>query len=251
MQPVVRILVTRPEPDATELAARLARDGHQAICAPLLTVEAVPGWRLPVAVPQALLATSRHALALLARHDDAAALLGIPVFTVGNATAAAARELGWAKIVAATGTAQDLIAVVAAGCDPRSGPLLHARGADITVDLAAALTPLGFTVYAPVLYGTHPVSTMPLAMQVGLGANALDAAILLSAKTARTYAALLTAAGLWHTTRNLAHYCLSEVVAEVLNSLGPCTVKVPETPDLEQLIAVVNRDAAQFRLELK
>ena len=70
---VMRLLVTRPEPDATRQAERLAARGHEPVLAPLLAHRAgnrnVP---LELDGAQALIVTSRNALRALASHRDLA-----------------------------------------------------------------------------------------------------------------------------------------------------------------------------------
>jgi len=95
------ILVLRPEPEAGETARRLGDLGLEAIAAPLFTVEPV-AWEPPdPARFDGLLLTSANAV----RHggDQLGKLRGLPVHAVGEATAAAARDAGFA--IATSGNA--------------------------------------------------------------------------------------------------------------------------------------------------
>ncbi len=60
---LMRLLVTRPEPDASREADKLAARGHEAVLAPLLVIEFVADVALPLEGAQALIVTSRNALA--------------------------------------------------------------------------------------------------------------------------------------------------------------------------------------------
>lgn len=95
------ILVLRPEPGAGETARRLRDRGLEAIATPLFAIEPV-AWEAPdPASFDALLLTSANAV----RHggDQLVRLRGLPVHAVGQASAAAARDAGFA--IASTGDA--------------------------------------------------------------------------------------------------------------------------------------------------
>ena len=92
----MRLLVTRPEPDANRQAEALAKRGHDPVLAPLLTIEFLNGVPLELAGAQALIVTSRNALRPLALHPDLDVALQLPLFAVGEATARAAAQLGFA-----------------------------------------------------------------------------------------------------------------------------------------------------------
>src|SRR5258708_37900290 len=85
---------------------------------------------------QALLFTSangaRAGAAATARRD-------IPVFAVGDATAATARKLGFAEVASAGGAVDDLAALVEGRLDPAHGTLLHAAGSALAGDLGTRL----------------------------------------------------------------------------------------------------------------
>ena len=91
----MRVLVTRPEPDATRQAERLAARGHEPVLAPLLAIESATDTPPELEGAQALIVTSRNALRALASHPDLATALQLPLFAVGEATAKAATDLGF------------------------------------------------------------------------------------------------------------------------------------------------------------
>ncbi len=93
-EPACRVLVLRPMPGNTETVRRLAALGVAAISAPLFAVEPV-AWVPPrLADIDALLLTSANAV----RHAGGAlaSFSTVPVWCVGEATAAAARGAGLA-----------------------------------------------------------------------------------------------------------------------------------------------------------
>ena len=154
----MRILVTRPEPDASRQADKLAAHGHAAVLAPLLAIEPVADVPLQLECAQALLVTSRNALRALAAHRELAEALALRLFAVGEATAHEAQGLGFADVTAGPGTGAALAKWVSAELLPGNGPLVHLAGETLAFDLKAALASQGFVVRQPVLYRAVPRS---------------------------------------------------------------------------------------------
>jgi uroporphyrinogen-III synthase len=96
-----RLLVLRPEPGASATVSRASERGLEAVAIPLFEVGPLE-WHAPDITPfDALLLTSANAV----RHggEELSKVRGVPAYAVGEATAEAAREAGFA--VAATGFA--------------------------------------------------------------------------------------------------------------------------------------------------
>jgi uroporphyrinogen-III synthase len=146
----VKVWVTRAEPGAGETAKRLVELGHEPLVAPLLTVQPLD------AVPDltdvgALAFTSANGVrafaALSARRD-------LPVFAVGAATAAVARQLGFADIQAGPSDVAGLAACIIAGRDRFQGVVLHGAAAEPAGDLAGPLQAAGLAIRTSPLYQT-------------------------------------------------------------------------------------------------
>ncbi len=116
------LAVLRPEPGNAATAARIAALGLVAIRLPLFAVRALD-WKAPdPAAYDALLLTSANAV----RHggDALVTLWPLPVFAVGEATAAAARARGFTVAATGDGGAE---AIVARAAGRR---LLHLTGSE-------------------------------------------------------------------------------------------------------------------------
>src|SRR5450432_3147329 len=133
----MRLLVTRPQPDAERTAAVLRAAGHQVDLAALLRIELIADVELGRGPWSALVVTSTNALRALESHPRRAALLVLPLFAVGRRTAAAARAAGFLDVTAAGGNVQDLVESLRQhqGADP----LLYLAGQDRSHDLAGDL----------------------------------------------------------------------------------------------------------------
>src|SRR6185503_6927121 len=102
------VLVTRPLPDGETTAADLRARGFAAITAPMLRFEPF-GFRDDEDVAYgAVLVTSANALRAVETGIAASRLLKLPLFAVGERTAAAARAVGFAEVVVGEGDAEAL-----------------------------------------------------------------------------------------------------------------------------------------------
>lgn len=236
----MRLLVTRPEPDAGREAEALAARGHEAVLAPLLKIEFTRDVPLDFAGVQALIVTSRNALRARRELPDARKL---PLFAVGEATARAARDIGFANVTTGPGTAEELAELIAATLEPKHGPLVHLAGETLAFDLKSRLEAKGFTLRQPVLYRARPAEQLPAQALSLLKSGKVDGAILLSPLTARTFALLIDKHGVVTQGRRLVCYCLSQAVAEVLSLLG-FEVRVAARPREEEVLALVDSEAA-------
>ena len=84
----MRLLVTRPEPDATALRAQLIAQGHEVLVEPLITIRFDNADPIELDGVQALIATSRNGLRALASSPAIEQARSLPLFAVGPGTAA-------------------------------------------------------------------------------------------------------------------------------------------------------------------
>lgn len=89
----MKLLILRPEPGASETAARAREMGLDPVVAPLFVIRPIGGPAEAAADYDAVLITSANG----ARHAPAG-LTALPCFAVGERTAAAAREAGFADV---------------------------------------------------------------------------------------------------------------------------------------------------------
>jgi uroporphyrinogen-III synthase len=239
----MRLLVTRPEPDASREAEALTRRGHEPVLAPLLTIKFMTSVPVQLDGAQALLVTSRNALRALAAHPRRDAALTLPLFAVGEATAREAQALGFTDVTIGLGTGAELAELVLSEAKPEQGPLVHLAGDTLAFDLKRALEAGGLSVRQPVLYRAVPAASLPEEASRLLKAGRLDGAILMSPRTAKTFAALLSEAGALTEAKSLVCYCLSQAVAEAVAALG-LAVRVAPRPREEDVLALLDSEAA-------
>src|SRR5512140_2826931 len=102
------VLVTRQHPEDATTATSLRARGFEVLRAPMLRFEPVAFNDDEDARYGAVIVTSANALRGLAPHLAASRLLKLPLFAVGEHTAAAARGAGFENVTRANGDAGGL-----------------------------------------------------------------------------------------------------------------------------------------------
>ncbi|NKB48061.1 MAG: uroporphyrinogen-III synthase [Alphaproteobacteria bacterium] len=235
----MRVLLTRPRPDSEETARLLAAQNIETVIAPLIEISDIPGAAPDLEDVQALLVTSANGARALAR---ATARRDLPLFAVGDASAAAAAESGFSKVTSANGDVAALAAVVRDQLSPENGALFHAAGSVVAGDLAGDLTAAGFEVRRAQLYSAQTAGRLPEVARRALNDSAVDAALFYSPRTAAQFAKLVESAGLAANCQHLIAVCLSATVAETLTSLPFYGVRVAATANQAALFAALTRD---------
>lgn len=243
----MHLLVTRPEPEASAFAARLAGLGVGATLAPCLVVEPCAPRRLDVDRATVVIATSRNALTALATHPDFAALTSLALVVVGPGTAKAARSLGFGRIVEGPGSAAELAPVIARAAD---GPVLVLRGETVAFDLGGALAEQGIAAREIVVYRTQPAQALPGAARTALEGGVADGVVLMSPATAKVFTKIVQGADLTSALARLTYFCLSTAVAEVVAAPVAAEVLVARKPNLEEMLALIARRASQSPAKL-
>jgi uroporphyrinogen-III synthase/predicted nucleic acid-binding Zn-ribbon protein len=241
----MRILVTRPEPEARRFAAQLKEHGVDAVVAPLMSIERDEAPLPPLDGAQALVFTSANAVRAYAAK---AGRSDLPVYAVGEATAAAARIAGYAKVVSAGSDAEGLAALLAGRIDPAKGPLFHPTGADQAGDLAGTLRARGFELQQAVLYRAAAATELPATARAALENGDVAGVALFSPRSAEIFVALATAAGLGATLAALDAFCLSRAVATALEGKAAWrAIRVAARPNAEALIALIRAERTEER----
>jgi uroporphyrinogen-III synthase len=235
----VRLLLTRPEPDAQRTAAALRRHGHAVIIAPLMRIESLSDAEIGVGPWSAILITSANAAYAVAAHPRKNALARLPVFAVGDRSAQAMRDSGFADVSSADGGVGDLARVVSERMPPGSS-LLYLAGAERSGDLAAKLGSRNFTVQTIVVYRAVAAARLPLAATDAL-AQSVDGVLHFSRRTAEAYVSAARSGGLLENALKPAHFCLSAQIAEPLAEAGASTIHVAQRPVEAALIELLHQ----------
>lgn len=239
------ILVTRPAPDNERTAATLRARGHDVLLAPMLRFEPVAFHLGPDSKLSAVIVTSANALRALADHPERPRLLALPVFAVGERTAQAAREAGFADVMAAGGDANSLRELVLSQARARhlrkSRSLLYLAASDRARDLGDDLGARGFDVATVIAYRMAMIDDLPAEASAAFAAGTIEAVLHYSARSARAFLAAIRLAGVEISALGLPQCCISEAVATVLRDGGATQVAVAHAPDEDAVIEALAR----------
>lgn len=175
----VPVLILRPQPGADETAARARALGLSPVVAPLFAVRALSWSPPPAAEFDAIMLTSANA----ARRAGAglAAFLGLPCYAVGEATAAAASDAGFADVRVGP---EDGVALLMAMEADGVARALHPCGAD-----HITLEPARMRISRLPVYEAGAVEALPAGARPALAGDAV--ALLHSARAATLFGALV------------------------------------------------------------
>ena len=229
----MRLLITRPEPDATRSAQALRARGHEALVAPLLAMQTI---ETDIAGSyNAVLMTSANAARALSAHPRAGKFTQLPAFTVGARSAGAARAAGFSEVVSANGALADLVTLVAARFAGSSARLLYLAGEERAGDLGGELAVYGIAVETVAIYRTVAAGRLSAELVQALSNGRLDGALHYSRRSVTTLLRLAEP-NVLNALLNLAHYCLSREVAAPLRAAGAVRISVASRPDEAALI---------------
>lgn len=236
-RPAIRALITRPRNEAAALAARLAERGIAAVIEPMIEI-VENGAPLPdLAGVQAVLCTSANGVRALARSSGER---GVTLLAVGDATARAARDAGFAEIASAGGNVDDLAALAVRRLRPAGGRLLHVAGSDVAGDLAAVLGAAGFAVERAVLYEARAATALSPETARLIAGGAIGLALFFSPRSAAIFAALVQAAGVAHGLAAAASVAISAAADAALDALPFGARAVAAAPTQAALLACVD-----------
>lgn len=235
----MRVVVTRPR-DAGERTARAVRAlGHDVLVAPMMALEPIVtdlggAW-------SAAVITSANATVAIAENPALPILKKLPLFAVGRRSAEAAREAGFTDVTSADGDVRDLVRLIAARPAPPDAPILYLAGEDRATDLVGELSAHGVAAALRVVYRTVTAPFSP-ALIAALRAGDVDGVLHFSRRSAETYVAGASAAGVSEAALAVRHFCLSAQVAEPL--VGAHRVAIAARPEEAAVIGLLGPSSA-------
>jgi uroporphyrinogen-III synthase len=233
----MRALVTRPREESESLASALAARGIGTVIEPMMEVHYHGAAKLDLATVQAILCTSANGVRALARVTGERQL---PLFAVGEATAARARAEGFTAVESAGGAVADLVRLVTERLRPQNRGLLHVAGNVVAGDLVGALRARGFVIERCVLYEARPVGALSASAVCALRSGMIDLALFFSPRTAAIFVRLANIAGVVPYCRTITALAISADADTVLAGLPWRNRLVSERPNQPALLNVLD-----------
>lgn len=229
----MRVMITRPHEDAEPLARLLGQRGIESLLEPLLSVVYLDGPAIDLGGVQALLVTSANGARALARRG---CRREVAVLAVGEASARAATEAGFATVETAAGDVEALARLAVGRLDPAAGALCHAAGDTVAGDLGRMLGRAGFDYRRQVLYRARRARRLSPAAARAIKKGPLDGVVLYSPRTAATFVELVRKARLVRACKGLTAWCLSPAVGEAAADIAWGGVRVAARPEQAAMV---------------
>ncbi|MCC6919581.1 MAG: uroporphyrinogen-III synthase [Alphaproteobacteria bacterium] len=238
----IPVFVTRPEHQAAGLIAAVAARGFQPVGAPCLRLAIEKGPPLTLTDVGGFAVTSANGvLALAARTPERA----LPLFAVGEATAAAARENGFIHIEVAEGDGAALAKLIGARVAPRSRSILHAAGAETAFDLVAGLARVGVRAESQKLYGMPVVRDLPKAAHDVLDTRRASFVLLMSPRTAQAFGEIVEASRRGDRLGAVTALCMSAAIGAAARAQAFRKVAVSARMTQDSLLDLLEAESAR------
>jgi uroporphyrinogen-III synthase len=228
------VLITRPEPGASETAKRVSALGLRPVMAPVLEIRILSTRLPPAARLQAIVMASGNAIPAVPSNYHR-----LPLLAVGNTTDSRARAAGFSRVTSADGDARALAALAYRTCDIHGAPLLLATGRNQGAVLAADLRGRGFRVIRRAVYAAMPVPALPDVARQALEGGDVTAALFFSAETARHCVQLIRRARLHEAVRTVDALAIGQPAAMALKVLPWRRIRVAARPTQDAMLALL------------
>jgi uroporphyrinogen-III synthase len=228
------VLITRPEPGASQTADRVRQLGFDPVIASVLEVDRKGRLSAaPVNWVASILTSQNAILSVPLAHRTK------PAFTVGQATATLASSAGFQNIISGDADATALVPLIAEHVSPAEGSLFFPTGRFRGKALADALRERGYRVIRRVAYQAVPVRALPQAALTRLRHRQLDVAMFFSTETASHFVRLVRQTGLEESVEDVEAVSISEGAAVALRHLKWRAVTVAPKPNQEAMLALL------------
>ena len=241
------IITIRPEPDASRDVDWLRRYQVPAMAAPVIRVEQ-QSFDLPDTPPfQAIIFTSRHAVAAIdgineiASIDNKMATLGalrsLPVYAVGRRTALAARQAGFDDVTTGPGNGDSLVPLMVANLNPNAGDILWPSASIISFDIASRLADFGYSVSQIPVYTM--VATKPISddLPARLAACSSAAVVAMSARSMDLFSQMLNTSQFAGYRKRIIVIASSKAIVAAAGS-GWADVIIAKAPRRSRVLAI-------------
>jgi uroporphyrinogen-III synthase len=205
-----KVLVTRPGSDAEETEMELLKAGYQVVKDPILAIEprswVSPEWEKV----DAIIITSKNALAGFAGH---AMPKHKPYYVVGERTSQALRKLGLIHITGTVERSDELPALIRLQHKPPNIRFVHLTAAHSHNAFYDVMKTEGYAIDTFVIYEAVAAKELQAETVRALKEKEIDAVTFFSARSAEIFQDHALAAGLGKTLKTLDAICISDFVA--------------------------------------
>lgn len=210
------VLITRPEPSATQLCEVLKKRGYETLSSPSLIYETRQIGISDLSSYDALVFTSAQAIHSLFDQDHSHHFdLNKPVFTVGKNTDRTAHSYNFLNTHCADGNAQDLINLITQY--PYKN-ILYLCGAHISTDIRTPLKSQNISVTEAIIYEALLTNDFSEDTRTALSNDQIDVVLFFSKRSAEIFMNLITKNGYEQQLATIKCLCISDSVLEYVRN---------------------------------
>ncbi len=238
------IVVTRPEPDASDYADELKAQGYSVLVEPMLKIVSCDFEVPDMSDYHGVLLTSANAIrAFMDRVENFDLDFNIPVYCVGKHTAAAAQYAGFLNVISVDGIGADLLVYVLGLEDVQGKRFLHLCGDHVAFPLVERLKDKGVHSDALAVYRSKAVQEFSSEFIDALRNGDIEAVTFFSKRTAQVFVGLIAESDseseICERLCGIKALSISQSVVECVRVLRWGVSYVSETPDRAGIMALL------------
>jgi len=235
----MKVIVTRPSPDAETFACEVGRIGAEPVVSPAMEIRA-RAVAVDLDAVSALAFTSSNGVRVFSRLSPDRRL---PIYAVGAATADAARAAGFSAVTAAQGDVGSLARLISESKLPPV--ILHLAGNERAGDLVRLLAAAGVGARRQIIYDAIEIDDLAQpAAAILVDGTEKPAIVFFSPRSARIFIRQAARAGISEFLRRSIALCLSEEIAGALSGVRWSAVRISSERSSAAMLRLVEEEFA-------
>ncbi|MCB2099101.1 MAG: uroporphyrinogen-III synthase [Parvularculaceae bacterium] len=233
----MKVIITRPSPDAEDFAAEIAGAGVTAIISPVMAIRPRAG-EIDLAGVGALAFTSSNGVRVFAGLSGER---NLKTFAVGAATVAAARREGFSDIASAAGDVESLADLIT--ISKPYMPVLYLAGSERAGDLVGLLAERGLAARRAVIYDAVEIAAPSPIAAAALAENPADCVVVFfSPRSARLFIRQARAAGAEKSLSAAVALCMSAEIGAAADEIAWARIEISQHRAAEAMARLVEAE---------
>lgn len=232
------IVITRPEPDASDYAQELRNEGYTVFIEPMLKLEPVAFDVPDLSGFDGLLATSANALRFFI--EGGGQIADVPVFCVGKHTEQVAKDLGFKTVFSVDGTGVDLLDYLINFDKADRQKFLHVCGRHVAFPLSRKLIDKGLECETLEVYVSVLVDGFSEEFIDALKSETISAVTFFSKRTSEAFVSNVRKSESESMFSSIKALSISEAVLECVRVLSWKAAHVSDSPDRAGMMKVIS-----------
>ncbi len=235
------IIITRPEPQASDTERWLKTQGYRATKLPMTIMHEASGCKYNLSsIPihyAGIILTSQTALRLITRYANTR-IYTLPFYVTGSQLAQKARIAGFNSVIEAGGNAHSLIELLLQASHLPQ-PLLYIYGTPCTIDMVKILRSHNKHVDGLLCYQMKPVEHTEFSCNEALHNN--DMVMFYSSYAAKLFVQMGVSTGYTKRISQLDALCISSAIQKIVQEVAWKHIVVSNSPKSEDILATLQK----------